>query len=235
MLLTANGLLSALPLHAHSDINARLSVVEIPQGSVIYYPGQKLEHVFFLFEGIATMVWPTAVRAVDVAMIGAEGMLGCAVSFGAPKTLFRTLARSDVVAARLRCEDFESLTRRLPELQTGMVQFAASLTAQIAETAFANARLTVEQRVARWVFRASECVKMRTVRITHDELADAVGCRRAGVTVAIHMLEGVGIIRARRNEISILDRGRLILAFQKPSADGELDEAESNAANGTTL
>jgi CRP-like cAMP-binding protein len=235
MLLTTNGLLSTLPLHAHPGVNAHCSVVEIPQGSVIYYPGQQLEHVFFLFKGLATMVWPDAARAVDVAMIGAEGMLGCAVSFGAPKTRFRTLARSDVVAARMRCEDFESLTRRLPEFQSGIVQFAASLTAQIAETALVNARLTVEQRVARWLFRASECAKMRTVRITHDELADAVGCRRAGVTVAIHLLEGEGIVRARRSEISILDRGRLIVAFQKPSSDGELGEADANSDNGTTL
>jgi CRP-like cAMP-binding protein len=235
MLLTNNGILSALPLHAQPGVNAYLSVTEIPQGSVIYHPGQKIEHVFFLFEGLATIVWPNAVRAVDVAMIGAEGMLGCAVSFGAPKTLFRTLARSDVVAARMRCEDFESLVRRSPEFQSAIIQFAASLTAQIAETAFANARLTVEQRVSRWLFRASECVKTRTVRITHDELAYAVGCRRAGVTVSIHLLEGEGIIRARRNEICILDRGRLMLSFQKASADGELGEADANANNGTTL
>ena len=44
------------------------------------------------------------------------------------------------------------------------------------------------------------------MEMTHKILAIMLGARRAGVTVATHMLEGKGLIRANRGEIIILDR-----------------------------
>jgi hypothetical protein len=45
--------------------------------------------------------------------------------------------------------------------------------------------------------------------VTHDFLALLLGVRRPGVTVALHELEGKGLIRSTRNMVRILDRGGL--------------------------
>ena len=42
--------------------------------------------------------------------------------------------------------------------------------------------------------------------VTHDFLALLLGVRRQGVTVALHELEGRGLIRSTRGEVRILDR-----------------------------
>ena len=42
--------------------------------------------------------------------------------------------------------------------------------------------------------------------ITHDFLAEALGVRRPGVSVATQILEGHHLIRAKRGRITIIDR-----------------------------
>lgn len=47
------------------------------------------------------------------------------------------------------------------------------------------------------------------INVTHETLSAALGVRRPGVTVATHMLEGEGAIRAKRGTIAVLDRAKL--------------------------
>ena len=45
--------------------------------------------------------------------------------------------------------------------------------------------------------------------LTHDFLGIMLGVRRSGVTLSLHMLEGAGMIRAKRGVITVLNRERL--------------------------
>jgi hypothetical protein len=47
-------------------------------------------------------------------------------------------------------------------------------------------------------------------KLTHEFLAVMLGVRRPGVTVALHVLEGHGVIKSNRGEVIILDRDGLI-------------------------
>ena len=67
----------------------------------------------------------------------------------------------------------------------------------------------VGQRLARWLLMCHDRVNGDELPLTHEFLSIMLAVRRAGVTEAIHVLEGAGIIRARRAFITILDRERL--------------------------
>src|SRR5215213_7637935 len=83
---------------------------------------------------------------------------------------------------------------------------APQLCARTAQTAACNARHVIEQRLARWLLLSHDRMADDRVPLTHEYLALMLGIRRAGVTTALHELEGKKLIRARRGQITVTDR-----------------------------
>lgn len=96
-----------------------------------------------------------------------------------------------------------------PSLHERLLGYAFRSTAGFLAEAALQAALMIEQRVARWIALYGEAVQRDDLAITHRELAEQLGVRRSGVTVALHMLEGERIIRSRRGRLQILDRDKL--------------------------
>ena len=69
--------------------------------------------------------------------------------------------------------------------------------------------MTVEARLARLLLMVADRLDSSDLRLTHDRIALMLGCRRAGVTMSLHLLEGEHAIRATRAHIRLLDRARL--------------------------
>jgi hypothetical protein len=103
-----------------------------------------------------------------------------------------------------------------------LLRYAQSLHIQTGYTALVNARSKLEERLARWLLMCEDRSAGSKVAMTHEFLSVMLGVRRPGVTVAIQLLEGRGLIRAQRGEIVIRDRQGLILC-----ADGGYGEAEA--------
>jgi CRP-like cAMP-binding protein len=109
----------------------------------------------------------------------------------------------------MRAADLKRMAEQEPALRLALLHCVDDLMQQFAEAAFANAQLTVEARLARLLLMAADRIGSSELRLTHDRIALMLGCRRAGVTMSIHLLEGEHAIRARRAHISLLDRARL--------------------------
>lgn len=108
-------------------------------------------------------------------------------------------------------------------LHERLLSYAFRSTAGFLTEAALNMALTIEQRVARWIALYREAVERDDLAITHRELAEMLGVRRSGVTVALHVLEGERIIRSRRGRLQVLDRGRL-------RATGRCDQPRGQSA-----
>lgn len=65
---------------------------------------------------------------------------------------------------------------------------------------------SLEQRVARWITLCRRALDDDVLPVTHERIADALGVRRSGVTVALHVLEGRMLIRSKRGRIDVLNR-----------------------------
>jgi CRP-like cAMP-binding protein len=93
-----------------------------------------------------------------------------------------------------------------PSLSFHLLKFAHVFSLQLANTAVANARGTVEERLARFLLMVHDRTEGDDIQLTHEILAGMLGTRRAGVTVALNRFEAKALIGSVRGRISVLDR-----------------------------
>ena len=201
--------LARLDAHLRARLDPLLEPVSLRTDQVLIIPGQPIEHVHFLSSGLASVSCGAIGRHPSVALIGPEAFTGHCLMLGRDASSCRTLMQAPGSGHRIRAADLRRLAEQEPALRTTLLHSVDDLIQQISESAFANAQMTVEARLARLLLMASERLGASEMRLTHDRIALMLGCRRAGVTMSIHILEGEHAIRATRAHIKLLDRAKL--------------------------
>ena len=90
-----------------------------------------------------------------------------------------------------------------------LLRYASGALIQGAHASACHAHHTIEQRLARWLSSARDRLEEADILVTHDQLARMLGVRRAGITVALHVLEGEGLLRSTRGRVAVRDEVRL--------------------------
>ncbi len=203
---TRNQLLAALPPREFARIAGGLEEVTLTYGQVLYEPGEPMHEVYFPSDCLVSLL--TLVeghRALEVGLVGREGMVGARLALGAANSSVRALVQGTGTAMRMSSTRFMREFRRCPSLQRSLFQFTDSLMIQISQTAACNRFHIVEARLARWLLMTAERMASSEFHLTHEFLADMLGVRREGVTVAACALQQRKIIHYRRGDITILD------------------------------
>jgi hypothetical protein len=94
-------------------------------------------------------------------------------------------------------------------LRSLLLAFAHVTAIQTAACAVGNAHHQLEARLARWLLMCHDRIAGDEFNITHEFMAMMIAAQRSGVTVSLHVLEGVGAIRSRRGRIVIVNRAML--------------------------
>jgi CRP-like cAMP-binding protein len=186
-----------------------LAPVELELRMVLEVPGEPIAHVYFPASGVISVVAVgTDKRRIEVGLFGRDGMSGLAVVLGDDRSPHETLVQVPGFGHRLAADALREAMADAP-LRDHLLHFAQAFSVQTAYTALANGRHNIEERLARWLLMCHDRGEGDALALTHDFLATMLGVRRAGVTVALHMLEGRGLIKATRGRIQVLDRGDL--------------------------
>jgi CRP-like cAMP-binding protein len=147
---------------------------------------------------------------IEVAMIGFEGMTGSGVLLGDDRATNEVIVQSPGSAHRLAVDDLRKAMGQSNTLASLLLRYVQAILIQASQTALANGRGQISERLARWILMWQDRLGNEPLRVTHDFLAVLLGVRRAGVTVALHVLEGKGLIRVMRTQIEIRDRDGLL-------------------------
>jgi CRP-like cAMP-binding protein len=201
-----NRLLAALPAKVHARLEADLESVALTYGEVLYEPGERMRHVYFPDSCLVSLL--TLVeghRAIEVGLVGNEGMVGARLALGVHTSSVRALVQGSGTALRMNAGHFLGALHRSRALRRVLMQFTDELMIQVNQTAACNRFHLVESRVARWLLMTSDRMRSATFHLTHSFIAEMLGVRREGVTVAALALQGRGIIRYVRGNITVLD------------------------------
>jgi CRP-like cAMP-binding protein len=204
-----NGLLKALSPGDFELLQPHLESVEIGLRELLGKAGAPLRHVFFVENGIVSLLAHTPEDRIEVGMIGREGLVGVAAAFGATHTAHALLCQADGQALRMGAGELRAAAQSSPSLAGLLGRYLYYLTVQTSQTAYSNASMNMEARLARWVLMTHDRTDGFELSLTHDFLASMLGVRRPGVTTATHVLEGAGMIRAERGRITVVNRAKL--------------------------
>lgn len=202
----ANRLLAALPYAEYQNLLKQLEPVTLNFGEILYESGEPINEVYFPNDSLISLLTLVDQHlALEVGLIGYEGLVGISLALGVGITPFRTLVRGSGTALRIKAAPFCEELRQNLFLQRAINRYTHSLMTQMAQTAACNRFHLVEARLARWLLMTRDRVGSNHFHLTHDFLANMLGVRRVGITNAAQDLKRRKLIDYKRGNISIVD------------------------------
>ncbi len=202
----SNHILRQLSARDFALLVPNLRTVDLPARKVLEARNKKIESIYFIESGIASVVANGSDKqGIEVGIIGREGMTGISVLLDADHPPSDTFIQIPGNGLCLKAQELRTAIDQSVSLHRAMLRFAHSFLAQITSTALANGRSKIEERLARWLLMAEDRVGSE-LPLTHEFLALMLGVQRSGVTIALQALEKNGLISTRRGKITVVDR-----------------------------
>ena len=186
--------------------------VDLDRGEPLITAGRPIEHVWFPEGGIASVVAEAVTGTkTEVGIFGREGMSSIAVMLATDRMPMDTFIQVDGgMALRIHVDHLRAATTTSPSLRNLLLRFCHCFMIQISFSSVANAHHMIEGRLARWLLMCHDRVDGDEIALTHEFMAMMIAAQRTGVTIALHILEGAGMIRAKRGRVTIVDRELLM-------------------------
>ena len=207
-LASGNRLLQSLRDDEIVFLGPLLDRVQLPAGAMLEHVNSRVEYAYFMESGFASLVAGGG-KGVETALVGFEGMTAVSLVLGDDRSSHKTVIGGEGAAMRIAAVDLRRALLELPSLHHFLLRYALAYCTQLSQTAVANGRATIEERLARWLLMAQDRFQSCTFPVTHEFVARSLCVRRSGVTIALHKLEGDQLVKASRSRITILDRGGL--------------------------
>lgn len=205
-----NRLLASLPPQQIEYLRPFMQRVTLVPRRVLQHAKVPIGHVYFIEEGLVSVLASADERnAVEVWLIGREGVVGAAAVLGLRDTPFRHLVQVGGSALRIRVEDLNRVTAEIPALRALLLDYLHTALLQSSQSAACSLSHPFRKRLARWLLTAQDRCDRAELPVTHDLLARILGVRRATVSEAIKSLVSRGALAGVRGLIKIRDRDRL--------------------------
>ena len=202
----ANKLLAALTPVDYRHMLMSLESVTLTFGDVLYEAGDLIEYIYFPIDSLISLLTAVdSLRALEVGIVGHEGLVGTSVVLGAEISPVRVMVQGAGLAMRMKVALFRITLRKNQAFQDAVLLYLHALMRQIAQTAACNRFHMVEERLARWLLLTRDHVDSNHFYLTHEFLANLLGIRRVGVTKAAHSLKLRKLIEYSRGNIHIID------------------------------
>lgn len=186
-----------------------LSPHPLRRGMSLQETGQPLDFVYFIDEGLVSILVSTQGRSVEVGLVGREGLTGLPALVGLHRSPYDVLVENEGNAFRLHVEKIRELLSSRPTLMGCLFHYAVMQATEAFQSAACNRLHTVEQRLARRLLAMQKRLDHDALQVTHDHLANLLGTDRPSVSLAARRLRLGGAIEYKHGKVRIIDSERL--------------------------
>lgn len=203
----SNLLLNSLPHKSRARILEHCEPATLVFGEILCEPGKPIRHVYFPLTGFISLVATLGDHPpLEMGLIGNEGMLGATLALGVKTVPLRAVVQGAGRALRMSAAHCRDELLGSPGLLRALHRYLYVQMAQLSQTAACTHFHEIEPRLACWLLMTHDRAHADHFHLTHAFLADMLGVRRSGVTIAAGALQLRGLIRYSRGEIIVLDR-----------------------------
>jgi CRP-like cAMP-binding protein len=205
-----NRLLALLPPDDYERLAPNLQPVSFSLGEIVYGFAAQLDYVFFPTTSIISLLYTMENGAsAEMGLTGNDGVVGIALFMGGGTMPNRAVVQSAGGALRMKAKVLQDEFALGGKFQKLLLRYTQALITQISQTAVCNRLHSVEQQLCRWLLLSHDRLNTDELVMTQELIADMLGVRREGVTVAAGRLQDDGAISYVRGRIQILDRAKL--------------------------
>jgi CRP-like cAMP-binding protein len=130
-------------------LKPHLTLVDLPVSTQLETANARIDLVYFLERGFASVVADgPGKRSIEVGIIGREGMTGLALVLGNDRSTHETYMQAAGSAQRISAARLRKAMDQSARLHRSLLRCAHSFLIQTAQTAVANGRSKLEERLA---------------------------------------------------------------------------------------
>jgi CRP-like cAMP-binding protein len=232
-----NGLLRRMDAASRTALAGIGERVHLGVRTVVCENGAALEHVYFPDGGLLCVIAVSGNDQIEIAHIGGEGMIGASALCGVARSSSRVVVQAACDALRVPVHLFSEFLEDHAAAREVVALYREALAIQIEQAALTNGIFNLEQRLACWLLMCQDRLGCDQLEVTHEFISNMLGVRRAGVTSALHVLEGNHLIRSVRGSVAIRDRDglRLVAGGSYGVAEAAYEQLLGSAATTAPL
>jgi CRP-like cAMP-binding protein len=151
-------------------LKPHLAPVDLPVSTQLETANARIDTVYFMERGFASVVADgPGERSIEVGIIGREGMTGLALVLGHDRAAHETFMQAGGGAQRISAAHLRKAMDQSVRLHRSLLRCAHDFLIQTAQTAVANGRSKLEERLARWLLMAN--AHRRTGGAPHTQIS----------------------------------------------------------------
>lgn len=205
-----NRLLATLPVKDYERLLPHLENVALSYRESLHETGETVEYVYFPNDAVIVLLSSVNKNAaVEVGLVGKEGMVGVSILFGGKVIPHQVVVLSPGGVMRMKADVLKKEFKRSSNLQDVLLPYAQAVLTQNAQSASCHRYHTPQERLSRLFLMIQDRSSSDEFRVTHDFIAQMLGTRRATVTEAAHDLQQKGLVDYSRGRVRILNRQAL--------------------------
>jgi CRP-like cAMP-binding protein len=205
----ANKILASLPAPELKRLLTFLEPVSLVSGEEIVRTNES-DFVYFPESAVISHVCVLRDRSVTAAaMIGNDGMIGLSAILDSSPSVYRTRVMIGGAGLRVKSEVIKQEFARGQSLQRLVLSYMSKRLEQLSQRAVCNGRHRLAERLCTWLLMIDDRTEDKAIPLTHADIANQLGARRAVISGCCYTLRSNNIIAYTRGRIMILDRKML--------------------------